>query len=151
MKNIYNETIKKVSIGARFNVDFQQRNLKINGNYIIKDGKYDGCLGIPEVSSVLVEIDTLYYAYRHSVPTERSESKRKCYFRALSESELSDEDMMYGEQRDIAQVKLELFVLGVILNKSLKWNDFAENKWFWQSQENHSLILLKEWFEPNNE
>lgn len=150
MENIYQETIQKVSQGARFKVNFQRRSLKVDGKYIIKDGKYEGTFDIPECSAPLDELDNLYLAYRHSLPTERSEAKRKQYFRALPEHELSDEDMMFGEQRDIAQVKLELFVLGNVLQNALKWEDFAPGKWFWKSTANPTLILLKEWFEPTN-
>ena len=151
MKNIYQETIQKVSQGARFKVNFQCRSLKVDGKYVIKDGKYDGDLDIPQCDDTLNELDNLYFAYRHSLPTERSEAKRKCYFRALPEHELSDEDMMFGEQRDIAQVKLELFVLGNILQNTLKWENFAPGQWFWKSTVNPNLVLLKEWFEPTNE
>lgn len=40
MQNIYYEVIEKVQNGAKFQVDFQQRSLKIDGKYIIKNGEY---------------------------------------------------------------------------------------------------------------
>lgn len=145
MDNIYSETIQRVADGARFSVSLDTKSLKLNGQFIIKDGIYEGNLGLPEVPDTLAEIERLYGQYRHSIPSARSESWRRQYFIALSECELSDEDMMYGIRRDTAQVALELFVLGSILNRDIDWEEIAGNKWFWQSPKHPSLILLKHW------
>ncbi len=150
METIYEQTIAKVENGARFRVNFQNRSLKVDGRYVIKDGKFEGELGVEQTDSPLEQITQLYNRYQHSVPSERSDNKRKCYFRALPEHELSDNDMLYGQSRELAQVALELYVLGVIINGSLKWDTFAKGLWFWQSPENKDLILLKEWIEPQN-
>ena len=71
-------------------------------------------------------------------------------FQIPPEHLLNDEDMLYGRSREYTQIALELYVLGVILNGSLKWDDFAKGLWFWQSPENKDLILLREWIEPQN-
>lgn len=146
MKNIYQETIEKVGKGSRFTVNFKDKSLKVDGKYIIKNGKYEGNLGIEKTDdNVLDVIETLYTRYYHSIPSARSDSKQRSYFRALPEHELSDEDMLYGIHREVAQVALELFVLCSIINGSLVWSEFADNKWFWQSQNYPSLIILKQW------
>lgn len=147
MNNIYEETLIKVAQGARFSVNFEQQSLKVDGRYIIKNGHYKGDLGVPPASlqSVLNHIDRLYQRYRHSIPSERSEAKRKTYFRALSEHELSDDDMLFGQRREDAQVALELYVLCMILNGSLKWDEFAPQKWFYKSPNAEGLIILKTW------
>lgn len=150
MNTIYEQALAKVENGLRFRVNFQNRSLKIDGKYVIKDGKYDGELGVGLTDSPLEQITQLYTRYQHSLPSERSENKRKCYFKALPEHLLNDEDMLYGQSREHAQITLELYVLGVILNGSLKWDDFAKGLWFWQSPENKDLILLREWIEPQN-
>ena len=154
MNTIYEQALAKVENGSRFRVNFQNRSLKIDGKYVIKDGKYDGELGVELTDSPLEQITQLYTRYQHSLPSERSENKRKCYFKSLPEHLLNDEDMLYGRSREYTQIALELYVLGVILNGSLKWDDFAKGLWFWQSPENKDLILLREWIEPqktNNE
>ncbi|GAY30612.1 hypothetical protein [Prevotella sp. MGM2] len=148
MQNIYNESIEKVANGAKFQVDFQTRSLKIDGKYIIKNGEYDGELGVGLTTNPLLIITQLFLRYQHSLPSERSDNKRKKYFIALPEHELSDEDMLYGEPRETAQISLELYVLGVILNGSLQWDKFAKDKWFWQSPNVKELVILKEWIEP---
>lgn len=146
MKNIYNETINKVVEGAKFTVNYETLSLKVDGKYVIKNGKYEGEL-LPQidVGTTISYIEALYNRYRHSIPSERSEGQRKVYFQALSENELSDEDMLYGERREEAQIKLELYVLCAILNGSLNWDEIAKDKWFWQSEKYPTLILLKQW------
>lgn len=150
MNTIYEQALAKVENGSRFRVNFQKRSLKIDGKYVIKDGKYDGELGVELTDSPLEQITQLYTRYQHSLPSERSENKRKCYFKALPEHLLNDDDMLYGQSREYTQIALELYMLGVILNGSLKWDDFAKGLWFWQSPENKDLILLREWIEPQN-
>ena len=150
MNTIYEQALAKVENGSRFRVNFQNRSLKIDGKYVIKDGKYDGELGVELTDSPLEQITQLYTRYQHSLPSERSENKRKCYFKSLPEHLLNDEDMLYGRSREYTPIALELYVLGVILNGSLKWDDFAKGLWFWQSPENKDLILLREWIEPQN-
>ena len=146
--NIYNTAIEKVYNGATFRVDFQKRSLKIDGKYIIKDGEYEGDLGVESTVNPLPIISLLFRCYQHSVPSERSDNKRNKYFIALPEHELDDDDMLYGESREVAQISLELYILGVILNGSFKWEEVAKDKWFWQSPTNKDLVILREWIEP---
>lgn len=152
MSNIYKETLGRVSNGARFSVNFEKRSLRVDGKYLIKNGQYEGNLGCPVVTDSITEIERLFNSYRHSVPSQRSDNKHCKYFRALPEKELSDEDMLYGTPRELAQVELELFVLCQILQNSLQWDDFAgEKQWFWQSPSLPSLIMLKKWFSNKTE
>lgn len=147
MSNIYKETLGRVSNGARFSVNFEQRSLKVDGKYLIKGGQYEGNLGCPVVTDSITEIEQLFNCYCHSVPSQRSDNKHRKYFRALPEKELSDTDMLYGKSRELAQVELEMFVLCQMIQGTLKWEDFAEEKnWFWQSPSLPSLIMLKKWF-----
>lgn len=155
MSNIYKETLGRVSNGARFSVNFEKRSLRVDGKFLIKDGQYDGNLGCPVVTDSITEIERLFDRYRHSVPSQRSDNKRRRYFRALPETELSNDDMLYGIPREIAQAELELFVLCQIIQNTLEWDNFAKGLWFWQSSNHPSLIILKKWFNnkteiPNN-
>lgn len=153
MENIWNEAQEKVHNGSTFRINLEKRDLVIDGKYIIKDGKYEGELGYDTkfpVNALLAMIEEYYWQYLHSVPSARSEAKYRRYFRALPEHELSEDDMLYGESRELAQLRLELFVLIVILNGDLKWDEFAKDYWFWQSKKHPSLIILKQWIEINN-
>lgn len=152
MENIYNDTLAEVEKGARAKINLQNRSLRVNGKFVIKEGAYDGNLGVEHQSTkeVLKEIERLYARYRHSIPSERSDSQRRIYFHALPEHQLSDEDMLYGERREYVQIALELYILCSILNGSLIWDDFAKGKWFWKSPNADGLIILKDWINSNS-
>ena len=149
---IYDSIIEKVRRGAKFEVSFETRTLVVNGKKIIDNGKYEGELGPAQLplDKALEIIEFLYVQYKHSVPSERSEHKRHRYFKALCETELSDNDMRYGFLRDEAQLSLELAVLCFILNGSLVWDEVKMGKWFWLSSNDKDLVILRQWVESNN-
>lgn len=148
MDNIYQESVQAARDGAKFKIDFPSRSLKLNGKYIIQNGKYEGELGVSECSEdeFLANVEELYRRYKHSVPSERSESKSRRYFMALPERNLSDDDMLFGERRDKAQIELELYILCQIIN-GLKWNSETMGRWFWQSKVDKDLVILRSWIE----
>ena len=147
---IYDKIINAVENGAKFTVNYQKRTCRVNGKIIVNDMQYDGCLGTyPSTDEeIMSNIEQLYQEYKHSVPSERSESHRRYYFKALPEKELSDEDMMYGERREVARCKLELYVLMQLLRGNLWW-DNSWGTWFWCSENDKDLIILRDWIEPN--
>lgn len=151
MENIYQESVQAVEDGANFKIDFRNRSLKLNGKYIIQNGEYDGELGMPECSEneFLANVEELYHRYKHSVPSERSESKSRQYFMALPERSLNDDDMLFGERRDKAQIELELYILCQVIN-GLKWNPETLGRWFWQSKVDKDLVILRSWVEPQS-
>ena len=150
MSNIYEEAVQAVEEGAKFMIDFPSRCLKVGDKQIIRDGEYDGELGVEPCTpeEFLARVEELYHAYKHSIPSERSESRSRRYFRALPERELSDEDMLYGQRRDRAQAELELYLLCQILN-GLKWNPETMGRWFWQSKQDKDLVILRHWVESD--
>lgn len=149
--NIYQKAIQAVEDGASFKIDFQSRSLKLNGKYVIKEGKYEDELGVPccNEKEFLANVEELYRTYKHSVPSERSESKSRQYFLAFPERSLSDDAMLYGERRDKAQIELELYILCQILG-GFKWNPEKMGRWFWQSKVDKDLVILRHWIEPNS-
>lgn len=151
MDSIYQSAILAVENGAKFQVNFQTRSLKLDGKYLIRDGKYDGELGIEtcDETECLQHIEDLYQRYKHSVPSERSESKSKQYFLSLPECDLDDKSMMYGERREKAQIELELYVLCQIIN-GFQWNPETMGNWFWQSRVDKDLVILRNWVESTN-
>ena len=79
------------------------------------------------------DVEELYRRYKHSIPSERSQSKSRRYFMALPESDLEDGDMLYGQHRDTAQFELEFYILCRIIG-GFTWNPETMGKWFWQSE-----------------
>lgn len=77
----------------------------------------------------------------------KRKKNNRSLFKAAGDENLSNESLMCGgEYRNIAQCRLELTVLIFILNKSLNPNDdIFKGKWFWQSDKDKELVILKKW------
>lgn len=151
---IYEELIKRVGEGETFYVNFKNRALKIGKKFVIADGMYDDSRELitypyQKEESLLAVIDNLYCNYKYSLPSERSDSKRRQYFKALSVDELTDMQMATGERREVARARLEGFILCMIVNGKFKWNEQTMGKWFWQSKTDPDLVILRSWIENN--
>ena len=158
MKRIIEDAGDLVYNGAKFYINLEKRSLSINGQYLIKDGEIHlkhvglGCWhkeDWPE-EKMIETLEQEYRSYKHSVPSERSESHRRCYFKALSEKELSDEDMLYGMNREFARYKLESSLLAFIMCGAFAWRE-EWGSWFWQSPNDPDFIILRKWIEPATE
>ena len=155
--SIYLELIERVSEGELFHIDFEKRNMKVGKEYLIKDGNFDETKnllsGYVEVSAntlkaALHTIEQLYQTYKYSLPSERSDNKRKRYFKALSMEEITDEQLMVAERREVACAALEGFVLCMVISGQLVWDEeIMQGKWFWQSKTDSDLVLLRSWVE----
>lgn len=150
-----NEILDKVMHGSKFYVNFMERSARVDGKVVVKDGDFGEDNyekeGDFSLEGTLSTIEELYDEYLHSVPSERSDSHRRCYFRALSEKELDDDDMMYGEPREVSRARLETYVLEAICRGWLYWDEKKMGSWFWQSDKYKTLIILREWVEPKRE
>lgn len=148
-ESIYKTVLDSITNGVRFRIDFKSRTLVVNRKRIINKGVYGGNLGIEkaaDIQSFQTEVERLYALYKHSVPSERSAGKQHLYFKALPESELSDEDMLYGQGREISQFKLEMYILCQLIY-GFVWNESTMGRWFWQSKQDKDLIILRDWLE----
>ena len=147
MKYDQKTILHAIEKGVPFHFDFEERTLrlgkkKLNAEEIDTSG-FDTEDPIPR-------LEKLYALYRKSIPSQRNDSKKSRYFIALPEKELSDEDLMYGEDRESAQGRLELHVLLCILTNAIDWNlnESFKGKWFWKSPNDPHLVLLRSWFLP---
>lgn len=153
MENIY-EYIKGCiqTYGGKVTINFESGNMKLDRKYVIKNKKANGGFGIQIASNVdefLQEVERLYDRYKHSVPSSSSERVKKRYFNPLKESELDNDDIMYGIGRDFAKFELEYYVLCnkiAGIKDLLSEDERFKNKWFWQSSNDKDLVLIKEWF-----
>ena len=126
-----NEFIEKVEDGQPYRISFEKKVAKLNGFVVDIEFEQSG-----DKEEKLLE---LFRNYKYSVPSAKSNSQ---YFFGLDESKLSTKQLAENESRYIARAKLELFVLGLIINN--EW-DF-EDKWYWQSAAEPKLTLFKKWF-----
>ena len=118
---------------------------------MVNNGEYDieQSLGFGRMSLdvMLGTIEELYNNYKYSLPSERSESRRKKYFKALKMEELDDFHLLNPIRREGAQARLEGFILCMILNGSFAWDEKQLGKWFWKSKKYPDLIILRDWIE----
>lgn len=125
------EFIEKVEDGQPFRINFEKREVRLNG--FLVDIEFE------QIDNKEEKLLELFRNYKHSVPSAKADSK---YFFALDESKLSTKELAENESRYIARAKLEIFVLGLIING--EW-DFGD-KWYWQSSAEPKLVLFKKWF-----
>lgn len=152
---IYEETIKRVEEGESFYVNFKNGALKVGKEFVIADGIYDDKRTLYTdhelaMSDVLSCIETLYKNYKYSLPSERSNSRHRQYFKALSVDKLTDKQMATGERREVARAKLEVFLLCMIVGGSFVWSEEEMGKWFYQSKNDPDLVILRSWVENKN-
>lgn len=81
-------------------------------------------------------LEQAYAVYKHSIPSEKTMS-RVSRFYALPESELTDDDMLYGVKREDAERALEKALQGFAMPDGAGW--------FWQSDNDPDLVVLRSW------
>ena len=150
------EFVERVDNGETFSIDFENRTMRVGKDYLIKNGEYDTsrelfCRLYEEPYSIQVAlhmIRELYRNYKYSLPSERSDSKRKKYFKALSVDELTDEQLMRARKRETTQAELEGFVLCSIIAGHLVWDEkIMGGSWFYQRPSDPDLVILRSWIE----
>ena len=151
---IYEELIKRVEEGESFYINFKNQSLKIGKKFIVADGFYDDertlfTTSELEMSEILSYIEMLYENYKSSLPSERSDSKRRQYFKALPVDKLTDKQMATGQRREVARAKLEGFILCMIVDGFFVWDENKMGKWFYQSNRDPDLVILRSWIENN--
>lgn len=148
--SIFLKGLERVENGERFYINFEERTMKIGREKVIDNGKYDTTQvlygeNFDSQQALLDKLRELYNNYKFSLPSERSEKKRVKYFKALRIDELTDEQLIYGARREVAQYILEAFILCAIINGDFVWNDEIHGKWFYQDKSEQDLVILKKW------
>ena len=82
-------------------------------------------------------VEELYDIYKHSIPSEKTMHKVS-RFKALLESELSNDDMLYGVPREQAEKDLEDALRGFVMPEDA-------GTYFWQSPNDPDLVVLRSW------
>ena len=146
---IYEELVQRVDRGERFYIDLKTQTMKVGKHKLIDGGEYDKARSLINISTddVLVNIEALYKRYKYSMPSERSDSKYRKYFKALSVDELSDAEMATGDKREVARARLEGYILCAVLDGKFVWDESKMGKWFYQSVEDPDFVILRDWVE----
>lgn len=96
--------------------------------------------GTENVATSVEALESAYDSFKHSIPSEKT-MHRTSRFHALPESELSDDDMLYGVSREQAEMDLEKALQGFSIPEDA-------GSWFWQSKKDKDLVVLKSWLPP---
>lgn len=154
MPYIYYELIRRVESGETFYIDFEKRTMKVGKEFLIKNGKFDESKKLMAMESdlhnlddVIKHIEEIYPFYKFSLPSERSDGKRRKYFKALSINEIPDDRLLCAGRREVEQAILEGFILCAILSGKFQWDVSKLGKWFYQSKTDPDLIILRDWVE----
>ena len=59
---------------------------------------------------------------------------------------MTDEELVNGEDRNVAKAKLEGFILCATLAGYLIWDERKMGKWFYQGKDK-DLVILREWID----
>ena len=160
--SIYGDFLSNISEGNpnyRWKVDLENKTLVYGCIIYILNGPYDmrnelividgikSDMTKKECNNICFEIiENLYHKYKYSRPSERSEKYRQReYFRALKPDEMTDEQLVIGEDRNYARAALEAFILCASLAGYLTWDEEQMGShWFYQGKDK-DLIILKKW------
>lgn len=141
------ELYDKVSEGSKFYVNFKERTVRVDKQVCsISDIEYGKDIRDVSEEDFMDVLYSAYETYKHSVPSERSDSHHKSYFKALPYEKLSDDDILYGRPREFARFILEVMFLRGVYEGKLKWHD-EWGSWFWQSKEDKDFVILRDWVE----
>ena len=151
----------KISETKRWKADLKNKTLICEGKKYIESSMYDirhdlividginSDTSRKECNEICFEIiENLYHKYKYSIPSERSEKYRQReYFRALKPDEMTDGQLVTGEDRNYARAALEAFILCASLAGYLTWDEEqVGSHWFYQGKDK-DLIILKKWIE----
>ena len=133
----YNSFISMVENGYKFKIDLVNKK-----SFLKSRGKRSKWIEI-KVNDLVNPtswdvVEELYDIYKRSVPTREKLNGNNPYFKAIDIEDLNEVDIINGEQRNVAQAMLELYILKANLN-------IDDDKWFWQSKKDRDLIVLKKW------
>lgn len=134
---------------SKIHIDLKNKTLKVGKQLIIENGNIiqhkvivgDDVYECSKFVSERLDIDELYENYKYSMPSERDGGNH--YFKALTASLLTDEQLVYGMPRLEARVRLEAYVMLGSLAGLIKWEN--NNHWFWQSSKDKDFVILKSW------
>lgn len=151
MKTVQVEFMERVQNGEPFMIDLEKKTMRVGNTYLIKEGVHDNERKLLDKNefindyNIMDVLETMYAIYKYSYPSEAETKRKRNYFKALTADEMTDEQMVNGEDRTIARGLLEAFVLVSSLNGDLKWNP-KWGSWYYQGKDK-DFILLKKWID----
>ena len=145
-KSVFEKLLAVSDNGIKYKINFVQKTLAINGkevelseNLITEEDLRR--LNLDNLAPWQI-VEELYRRYKISAPSAYKNGNRP-YFKANDFEDLDEADIAFGAPRNYAQACLEGYVLVAGLSGQLVWQN--DKHWFWQSETDKDLVVLKEW------
>ncbi len=154
---IYKKLLDCADDERKYYINLNTKTLRIGKKNYIKDGEVkvdedlidkndlSNILGIEIKGNSYEVIKKLYKEFKHSIPRENYKSKS--YFKALKEEELTLDELAFNFDRYFAQAMFEGYILLAGMKGWIEWKN--DEYFFWQSEEDKNLVILKEWVKKN--
>lgn len=140
--SLFKELMDKLSKMYNFRIDFVSKSMYLNGKEVdlTSTGDY---LSESDLTGFTVKekATVLYENYRFS-STSGIGKKKSTWFKPIDPDDLSLVDLVDGEDRKIAQYRLEVFILCSGLQGL--W-EFEPRQWYWQSDIYPDFVVKKNW------
>lgn len=139
-----------------FSYDLKEKSIRSKGKYIVKNGHFiieQIVLETDEVIDLTGELladhemqmenqwevlQQLYDSYLYSRPCVCS---GKSNFKAKTSDELTFEQLINGESRNVAKCRLEAFIILGAICRIFEWSN--PQHWFWKGK--NGLIIYRDW------
>lgn len=137
---LYEKLVDTAHNGGFYKIDLNKKYLRIGyEDYIVEGENLKNESLIEFDGNAYEEIERLYIQFKRSVP----EYKCRSFFKADDVCELNMYELSFNINRHLAKAMLEGFVLLASLDGKIVWED--DKHWFWQSQVDKDLVILKKW------
>lgn len=148
MEKLMNAVLKR----QQFVVDFEKRNLIINNQLIVKNGKpkdgmalYDLAVEtqVNSFASVKDYLHSCFEEYYCSYPEKRK--SKHAIFIAKRKEDMSDLELIVAKDRRAARAQLEGMFLCFLINGKLKYEG-PDDSFFWEINGDNRFVALRKWF-----
>ena len=138
METLYYGTLLE---GKPFKADFKKKSIKLGKQYLIKKGVIQNgySVNLTETDPYKI-IEENYKRFKNSRPDGNF---KRSYFKAKKDEELTDTEFITGNNRSVAQAMLEGYIVCAVVTGRIHWKN--PNHWYWVSEKDNDLILLKGW------
>ena len=145
--SVFLNLVHAAECGRKYRINLKEKTLRIDNKDIpLTENliEYEDLEYFTDKKDFWNVVNDLYALYKRSAPSAHRKGN-KPYFKAEDVENLTDDEIAFNIQRNVAQAILEGYVLLAGLSGWLEWQN--ENHWFWQSQTDINLVVLKEWIE----
>jgi hypothetical protein len=147
--DLLNELVYEAQLGKNIKINLESKDLGVDNIKWFSSGKKtkfcpDG-KAMNNLEPVMEYLEKLYKIYKYSYPSETESKRKRSYFKALTAEEMTDEELINGNDRYLARIMLEGFIFLAVVSGELKWKG-EWGSWYYQGKDK-DLIVLRKWID----